>query len=105
MNAIEQGCLFPFYRRVRTEMPNQHPSHPVRAAAKRLREASRQSCSCIRSEEHTSELQSLRHLVCRLLLEKKKKQNLINKLLKYSNFSMYYNIFLLQNQITQNHAS
>src|SRR5438045_6871484 len=26
----------------------------------------------IRSEEHTSELQSLRHLVCRLLLEKKK---------------------------------
>src|SRR5262245_64420404 len=29
-----------------------------------------------RSEEHTSELQSLRHLVCRLLLEKKKKINL-----------------------------
>src|SRR5258705_6470814 len=28
-----------------------------------------------RSEEHTSELQSLRHLVCRLLLEKKKKLN------------------------------
>src|SRR5215212_10571526 len=27
----------------------------------------------IRSEEHTSELQSLRHLVCRLLLEKKNK--------------------------------
>src|SRR5262245_62447094 len=29
--------------------------------------------SSMRSEEHTSELQSLRHLVCRLLLEKKKK--------------------------------
>src|SRR5205814_9058578 len=27
-----------------------------------------------RSEEHTSELQSLRHLVCRLLLEKKQKR-------------------------------
>src|SRR5258705_2224326 len=27
-----------------------------------------------RSEEHTSELQSLRHLVCRLLLEKKKEK-------------------------------
>src|SRR5262245_64664344 len=27
--------------------------------------------SLLRSEEHTSELQSLRHLVCRLLLEKK----------------------------------
>src|SRR5436305_15255414 len=29
--------------------------------------------SCPRSEEHTSELQSRPHLVCRLLLEKKKK--------------------------------
>src|SRR5205814_3795884 len=28
------------------------------------------SMKCMRSEEHTSELQSLRHLVCRLLLEK-----------------------------------
>src|ERR1035441_10953294 len=31
------------------------------------------------SEEHTSELQSLRHLVCRLLLEKKKKSTKITK--------------------------
>src|ERR1035438_10659816 len=31
-----------------------------------------------RSEEHTSELQSLRHLVCRLLLEKKKKHTIDN---------------------------
>src|SRR5687768_18234715 len=30
-----------------------------------------------RSEEHTSELQSRLHLVCRLLLEKKKKKNLL----------------------------
>src|ERR1035441_10814394 len=30
-----------------------------------------------RSEEHTSELQSLRHLVCRLLLEKKKNSQYI----------------------------
>src|SRR3989442_6752949 len=30
-----------------------------------------------RSEEHTSELQSRPHLVCRLLLEKKKKRNII----------------------------
>src|SRR2546422_8385850 len=29
----------------------------------------------VRSEEHTSELQSRLHLVCRLLLEKKKKNN------------------------------
>src|SRR2546430_7684164 len=36
--------------------------------------ASRLSC-CRRSEEHTSELQSQSNLVCRLLLEKKKKKN------------------------------
>src|SRR5947199_2493595 len=40
----------------------------------------------VRSEEHTSELQSLRHLVCRLLLEKKKKKkNKINKLKQKEN--------------------
>src|SRR5438045_8304387 len=32
-----------------------------------------------RSEEHTSELQSLRHLVCRLLLEKKKDKSKITQ--------------------------
>src|SRR5258708_29074867 len=32
----------------------------------------------VRSEEHTSELQSPDHLVCRLLLEKKKKRDLAN---------------------------
>src|SRR3989442_8798913 len=32
-----------------------------------------------RSEEHTSELQSRPHLVCRLLLEKKKKKRMANK--------------------------
>src|SRR5437899_12531147 len=34
--------------------------------------------SGLRSEEHTSELQSLRHLVCRLLLEKKKLEDPVN---------------------------
>src|SRR5690349_22520349 len=34
------------------------------------------SCRCSRSEEHTSELQSRRELVCRLLLEKKKEGDL-----------------------------
>src|SRR5258706_10525658 len=32
----------------------------------------RYEAECLRSEEHTSELQSLTNLVCRLLLEKKK---------------------------------
>src|SRR5205814_8866084 len=39
-----------------------------RSCASDLRTGSESS---VRSEEHTSELQSLRHLVCRLLLEKK----------------------------------
>src|SRR5438034_7016444 len=34
-------------------------------------------CVCCRSEEHTSELQSHSDLVCRLLLEKKKKHQII----------------------------
>src|SRR5438045_5084592 len=46
-------------------------------------EATRESWRSIldRSEEHTSELQSLRHLVCRLLLEKKKSSKVKTKLL------------------------
>src|SRR5438045_8349935 len=44
----------------------------VRRVAPRLFEAIDRAVAKRRSEEHTSELQSLRHLVCRLLLEKKK---------------------------------
>src|SRR2546422_6505853 len=40
------------------------------------KEAQAQSVN-VRSEEHTSELQSRLHLVCRLLLEKKKQRNII----------------------------
>src|SRR3989441_8419881 len=39
--------------------------------------ASVQGALVMRSEEHTSELQSLAYLVCRLLLEKKKKNSII----------------------------
>src|SRR5437879_9979138 len=38
-----------------------------------------QYCRQTRSEEHTSELQSPMYLVCRLLLEKKKKQHAVNQ--------------------------
>src|SRR5437899_3682032 len=50
------------------------PSAAPRAEARyrRGQRASRRRAAAGRSEEHTSELQSLRHLVCRLLLEKKK---------------------------------
>src|SRR2546422_6365573 len=44
----------------------------------------------IRSEEHTSELQSRLHLVCRLLLEKKKKKT-EHPSVEYSNeIGLYY---------------
>src|SRR5262249_61263432 len=43
----------------------------------RRRASSSLASSALRSEEHTSELQSLTNLVCRLLLEKKKTQQLI----------------------------
>src|SRR2546422_5992912 len=40
--------------------------------------AERALATSIRSEEHTSELQSRLHLVCRLLLEKKKKSKVLS---------------------------
>src|SRR2546422_1737718 len=46
---------------------------PARAPLRILR-APRAALTAYRSEEHTSELQSRLHLVCRLLLEKKKKK-------------------------------
>src|SRR5258708_8027575 len=48
---------------------------PVRQAVQRHGDGHRGwQCVHARSEEHTSELQSPDHLVCRLLLEKKKKK-------------------------------
>src|SRR5437899_9682980 len=72
MGRDPRSTLFPyttlFRSRARSRKPgNRGPTcvardlHPCRAG-ERWRH---------RSEEHTSELQSLRHLVCRLLLEKK----------------------------------
>src|SRR5437870_10983723 len=55
---------------VRASLQN---SEPVHATVPRQKgEASSRSPAASRSEEHTSELQSRGHLVCRLLLEKKK---------------------------------
>src|SRR5947199_5031436 len=45
-----------------------------------IRERAHRLLQILRSEEHTSELQSLRHLVCRLLLEKKKNNLIIRAL-------------------------
>src|SRR5690349_22534325 len=50
-----------------------------------------------RSEEHTSELQSRRDLVCRLLLEKKKKYS-------QNNWNAYINNFVSSQQQIRNHT-
>src|SRR5690606_40736203 len=55
----------PFYRNILIVTDNQRPAFIDEFAAQGL---------CSRSEEHTSELQSRENLVCRLLLEKKKKR-------------------------------
>src|SRR3712207_8803218 len=57
------------------EHGGRHPRLPGGgwAGADRSRVGGRDASRSIRSEEHTSELQSRQYLVCRLLLEKKKK--------------------------------
>src|SRR5262245_64166358 len=57
----------------RSRSPRESARGPRRSRAACRRGRTRNRCGGARSEEHTSELQSLRHLVCRLLLEKKKK--------------------------------
>src|SRR6266496_1894235 len=47
----------------------EHPAEPVHVPPARAASARPASTGAVRSEEHTSELQSRRDLVCRLLLE------------------------------------
>src|SRR5262245_64489660 len=80
-----RSTLFPYttlFRSGADDRSRRHVRRPHHAAAGRnvhLPHAPARLPSAfvrpLRSEEHTSELQSLRHLVCRLLLEKKKKTN------------------------------
>src|SRR5258705_659290 len=63
-----RSTLFPYTTLFRSYIIRNADSPPSADSASKPRIFSR-------SEEHTSELQSLRHLVCRLLLEKKKKTN------------------------------
>src|SRR3712207_8508125 len=51
------------------------PGRPGSRGGPRTRTGPRRWRRWIRSEEHTSELQSRQYLVCRLLLEKKKKDD------------------------------
>src|SRR2546430_6948148 len=58
--------------------PNEAPN-PCRGHSWLRKRKSRNSRTSARSEEHTSELQSQSNLVCRLLLEKKKKKTMLTQ--------------------------
>src|SRR5689334_24192138 len=90
-------CFFFFNDTATTEIYtlSLHDALPIsrRPASERAPRASRRRggrslptpsrpCPWARSEEHTSELQSQFHLVCRLLLEKKKKKKIKKQLIK-----------------------
>src|SRR5689334_24668243 len=66
----QRGCFGPDHDR-------RHGNRPRPAVERRRR----------RSEEHTSELQSQFHLVCRLLLEKKKKNRPNNVFINNTNMT------------------
>src|SRR5258708_8873242 len=89
-----RSTLFPYTTLFRSHLPEEYidncllstqPHHRAAAAGRRIAGAGdavaslRLARACVspkdRSEEHTSELQSPDHLVCRLLLEKKKTDN------------------------------
>src|SRR3712207_7656789 len=79
-----RSTLFPYTTLFRSEMamgdvgvaaapcgqPPQESGSPDACSSERRKEP--QPLAAVRSEEHTSELQSRQYLVCRLLLEKKK---------------------------------
>src|SRR5438132_2934151 len=75
-----RSTLFPYTTLFRSlpEPPAPRISWPSASARARLPDADR-------SEEHTSELQSHSDLVCRLLLEKKKKYNITRALAIHRN--------------------
>src|SRR5207249_9740097 len=88
-----RSTLFPYTTLFRSG-PRRRQLHPGDLSHDRHRERHR---SPARSEEHTSELQSRFDLVCRLLLEKKKKISIYN-LLDHS-------IYLLGPNLTYVHTS
>src|SRR5256885_5767803 len=75
-----RSTLFPYTTLFRSQVDSRDPQQPHPAgAARRLHTHGLDELrlGVERSEEHTSELQSPCNLVCRLLLEKKKKKTII----------------------------
>src|SRR5438093_5694389 len=76
-----RSTLFPYTTLFRSPRPPVLPGrrHVGGEDARAPRRRHGEELEHLRSEEHTSELQSLTNLVCRLLLEKKKKTKKKNK--------------------------
>src|SRR5947209_14891541 len=68
-----RSTLFPYTTLFRSVPPKRNVSAPPMVQSTTMKVAAESSAEVTRSEEHTSELQSRQYLVCRLLLEKKKK--------------------------------
>src|SRR5690349_24106536 len=88
-----RSTLFPYTTLFRSLIERTTRSVRLTAAGRLLLESARRSLAAVdatfdavrhRSEEHTSELQSRRDLVCGLLLEKKKNINILTSFVCYS---------------------
>src|SRR5258708_12579967 len=73
-----RSTLFPYTTLFRSTKPARFTGHFDSRSTLPSRSISTRLDAVIRSEEHTSELQSPDHLVCRLLLEKKNKNKQIS---------------------------
>src|SRR3712207_9149737 len=69
-----RSTLFPYTTLFRSGHAGELPARDVQGLAVHVVRPGRAQEEDARSEEHTSELQSRQYLVCRLLLEKKKKK-------------------------------
>src|SRR5687767_15703138 len=85
-----RSTLFPYTTLFRSAPMPSTPAPAIAVASSGARTAAARMVQPapeppLRSEEHTSELQSLAYLVCRLLLEKKKNKHLsyVNQLQSY----------------------
>src|SRR5436305_6153664 len=86
-----RSTLFPYTTLFRSSSGNP-PTSPLQYVMDRTQQSLGQRL--LRSEEHTSELQSRPHLVCRLLLEKKKKKKTKKK---HTKIKLKYNIMNKKN--------
>src|SRR2546429_2216767 len=77
-----RSTLFPYTTLFRSWTRNRFSVHGRRRGGTAICRVPARYCP-VRSEEHTSELQSRLHLVCRLLLEKKKNKKRLVDLPRY----------------------